>query len=226
MTRMQEFRKGLVEENSVAVLLLGLCPAAAVSTRVIDALWMSAGIVTVLFLSSLCMSLLARAGGPAGKELRSGASAGRWMGVLAISSCLTASFEIVLLAFAPQATASLGIYAPLIAVNCLVLTGIDAASRTDSVGRSLLTAAGKGIGFAAALVVIAVVREILGAGTVTLFPIAGFSGTVAIPALTDDPARAFGLAGGGLVCLGFLAGAVRAIRRRALPVPPSKDGLT
>jgi len=226
MTRGDEFRKCLVGENPVAVLMLGLCPAAAVSTRVIDALWMSAGIVIVLLLSSLCMSLIARGGRREGKELRSGAPAGRWLGALAISSCMTASFEIVLLAFAPEATAGLGIYAPLIAVNCLVLSGIDASSRSDSVGGSLLTAAANGIGFAAALVVIALVREVLGAGTITLFPVAGFSGTIAIPALSSDPARAFGLAGGGLVCLGFLAGAVRAVRRRALPVPPAKDGLT
>ena len=171
------------------------------------------------------MSLIARGGGREREGLRPGAPVGRWFGALAISSCLTASFEIVLLAFAPAASASLGIYAPLIAVNCLVLSGIDASSRSDSVRGSLLTTAARGIGFAAALVVIALVREVLGAGTITLFPIARFSGTVAIPALSADPARAFGLAGGGFVCLGFLAGAVRAVARRARPVPPAKDGL-
>ena len=225
MTRGNDFRKGLVGENPVAVLMLGLCPAAAVSTRVIDALWMSAGIVSVLLLSSLCSSLLASEGRQEGKELRAGAPAGRWFGALAISSCVTASFEIVLLAFAPEASASLGIYAPLIAVNCFVLTGIDDSSRSGSVGGSLLTGAAKGIGFAAALVVIALAREVLGAGTITLFPFGGFSGAIAIPALSEDPARAFGLAGGGLVCLGFLAGAVRAVSRRAPPVPLPKDGL-
>ena len=69
--------------------------------------------------------------------------------------------------------------------------------------------------FAAALVIIALVREPLGAGTITLFGVGAFRGTIEIPRLVEQPVRALGFAGGGLLCLGYLAGVVRAISRRA-----------
>jgi electron transport complex protein RnfE len=174
---------------------------------------MSAGVVFVLVLSGFCASLLARWGGKEVGALRSGASARRWVGALAITSCLTASFEIVLLAVSPEASAALGIYAPLIAVNCLVLGHFDSASRA-SLGSSLVDSLGKGMGFAALLLVIALIREVLGAGTITIFPMGSFSGVVAIPGLFDDPARAFGLSGAGLLCIGYLAAVAQGLRRR------------
>jgi electron transport complex protein RnfE len=206
--------RGLARENPAVILALGLIPAAAVSGRVIDALWMSVGVFFVLVLSSLCIALIARGRGRADAGAPAMAPAGRWLGALLISSCLAASFEVLLLAFVPEASGNLGIYAPLIAVNCLVLTRIDAASREGSVARSVLSATGSGLGFAAALLLIGLARELLGSGTITLFAVGGFSGTVAVPFLVGDPARALGLAGGGLLCLGYFAGVLRIIRRR------------
>lgn len=231
MTRGDALIKGILRDNPVAVLMLGLCPAAAVSTRVIDALWISLGVVSVLLLSSLCISLIARWTPPPDTEeppsaqgavmrrrrpsKTQGKCAGsrRWFGALAISSCLAACFEILLLAFAPSASASLGIYAPLIAVNCLVLTRMEVYGRGYPIGKSLVDAIGHGVGFAACIVLISLVREIFGAGTITLFPIGAFGGTLAIPALSASPARALGFAGGGLLCLGYLAGLERLLRR-------------
>jgi len=120
----------------------------------------------------------------------------------------------VLLRAAPEASAALGIYAPLIAVNCLVLTVIDETSRAPSPGRALLDAAGKGAVFAACLLLIGVLRETLGAGTMTLFPLPGFSGTIEIGSLSQDPARAISFAGGGLLCLGYLAALARMVKER------------
>jgi electron transport complex protein RnfE len=229
MGRADALGKGIAGENPVAVLLIGLCPAAAVSVRVIDALWMSAGVASVLLVSCLCMSLVARwgrkapeaSGGGGGNAIGSG---GRWWGALVLSSCLTACFEIVLLLVAPEEGAGLGIYVPLIAVNCLVLGRIDAVSRGKSLPSSLWDAAGNGLGFAACLVLVALVREVLGAGTITLFPVSGFSGTIAVPSLINDPVRALGYAGGGLLCIGYLAGAARAIQQRGEGRHPGKDG--
>jgi Na+-translocating ferredoxin:NAD+ oxidoreductase subunit E len=214
MRQRDDLIRGMGKENQIVVLLVGLCPAAAVSVHVIDALWMSVGVLFVLVLSAVAMTLLARWGGPAEGEPRAGASAARWLGALGISSGLTASFEIVLLALSPQASTALGIYAPLIAVNCLVLGRIDAYSRGRSLVGSTLDAVGNGLGFAAFLVLIALVREVFGAGTITLFPVGGFSGVLPVPGLVDDPARALGFAGGGLLCIGYLAGAAQAVRRR------------
>jgi electron transport complex protein RnfE len=224
MTGDAVFRKGINRENPVAVLLLGLCPAAAVSVRVIDSLWMSVGVIAVMLLSSFSMSLISRGREGREGELRQGGSPGRWLAALMLSSCLTASFEIVLMAFAPEASATLGIYAPLIAVNCLVLTGIEESSHVSSIGRSLLAAAGNGIGFSACLVLIAVVREVLGAGTITLFPVAEFTGTIEIRSLSADPARALDFAGGGLLCLGYLAAVARSVGSRGGTAEGSTDG--
>jgi electron transport complex protein RnfE len=215
MTPADVLSRGIARENPTAVLLVGLCPAAAVSARVIDSFWMSAGIFAVMLLSSFCMTLLAQ-GKTNDGEVTSRTAAGGWLAALVISSFLTASFELVLLRAAPEVSAALGIYAPLIAVNCLVLTVINASSRTPSIGGALLDAAGKGAVFAACLLLIGVFREVLGAGTITLFPVSGFSGTIVIGSLSSDPARAVSFAGGGLLCLGYLAALVRAVKERRI----------
>jgi Na+-translocating ferredoxin:NAD+ oxidoreductase RnfE subunit len=196
-------------ENRRAILFLGLCPAIAVTARVIDALWMSAGVMVVLVLSGLAMSII------------SGGERPRWTRALVVASFLTASFEAGLLAFAPAASASLGIYAPLIAVNCLVLDQGTPGPAAASPGRSMLAALGRGARFAAALVFIAIFRESLGAGTITLFGVGGFKGTIEIPRLVEQPVRALGFAGGGLLFLGYLAGAVHAVSRRTAAQPAS-----
>jgi Na+-translocating ferredoxin:NAD+ oxidoreductase subunit E len=203
-----------LDQDPRVLLFLGLCPAIAVAVRVIDALWMSAGIILVLVLSDLAMSLLAREGSRRQSGDSSGVTARGLLRALVITSSLTACFEAVLLARAPSASASLGIYGPLIAVNCLVLGQGLSGSPGPAVGASMTTALGKGMRFALALVLIAVVREVVGAGTVTLFPIGGFSGTVEIHRFVDQPVRALGFAGGGLLCLGYLAAAARAIASR------------
>jgi Na+-translocating ferredoxin:NAD+ oxidoreductase subunit E len=204
--------------DATTVLLMGLCPAIAVSVRVIDALWMSAGVVSVLLLSTFCMTLIARGtGGADAAGSGSGKPRDRFLAALVLSSLFTASFEILLNAAAPASGASLGIYAPLIAVNCLVLDRARSMESGTAIGRSLADAAGMGAGFAACLLVMAILREVVGAGTITLFPVGGFGGVVALGSLINDPARAAGLAGGGLLCLGYLAALVR--RRAAI-----KDG--
>jgi electron transport complex protein RnfE len=203
---------GIVNKNPVAVTLIGLCPAAAVTTRVIDALWLSVGVFSVLVLSSTCMSLIGRW---ANRDSSGGASSSlsplRWLGAIALASSLAACFDILLAAFSPGASARLGIYAPLIAVNCLVLGSAETRRRRTPVGRAMLEAAGLALGFAISLALIAVFREALGSGTITLFPIGAFGGTLPVPSFSKAPARALLLAGGGLLCLGYLSGLARVI---------------
>jgi electron transport complex protein RnfE len=217
------FSKSFFEENPLAILFLGLCPAIAVSVRVIDALWMSAGVTLVLVLSSLAMALLSSDSAD-GEKREGGTAAGRGtarlLRALVITSFLTASFEAGLLARAPQASASLGIYAPLIAVNCLVLGRRLPGGIGSSLGGLVTAALRRAIGFAACLVLIAFLREALGSGTITLFPVGGFAGTIEIRGLVDQPVRALGLAGGGLLCLGYLAAAYRAISEHAAATDP------
>jgi Na+-translocating ferredoxin:NAD+ oxidoreductase subunit E len=221
--------KTLAGEGATLVMLLALCPAAAASARLVDALWMALGVVLVLVLSSLAVALVAKASAAPDGAAPAAAPgpAGRWLGALVISSFLAASFEVVLAAFAPEAAASMGIYAPLIAVNCLVLTRMEAAGKGGSMAATLRVAAGKGGLFAAALLATGLVREVLGAGTITFFPVGAFPGTVVIPSLADNPARALALSGGALLCLGYLAAALKLIGRRraaASPAPRAPGG--
>jgi Na+-translocating ferredoxin:NAD+ oxidoreductase subunit E len=201
-------------DNPTTALIMGLCPAIAVSARVLDALWMSLSVALVLLLTSLALALVARArprqedGSPEDERtaLR--------IGALFMAAALTGAVEVLLTAYLPEASASLGIYAPLIAVNCLVLNIAEKAKASRSIGRSVLDALAAGLSFAGALIAIAFVREVLGAGTITFLPWPGFGGTVAVPGLSRNPIRALGFAGGGLLCLGYLAAGLRVARRR------------
>jgi len=220
-------------DSGLAAVVLGLCPAAAVSVRVIDALWMSIGLIVVIVLASLCVGLVSSF--RRGESAPTAADAGprRWLGVLALSSVVTACFEIGLLAIAPEESGTLGIYVPVIAVNCLVLGSLEGARRTASLGAAVASAARSGFTFAACLIVVTLVREILGSGTITVFPVGSFSGTFAVAGLSSDPVRAVGLAGGALICIGYLAAALRLVgadRDRkdgadtAAAVPAAKEG--
>ena len=100
-------------------------------------------------------------------------------------------------------------------MNCLVLGVVSPGSLPASPPRSLLAGLARGAQFAVALVFIALIREALGAGTITLFRIGAFTGTIVITGIIERPARALGAAGGGLLCLGYLAGAFRAVAPRA-----------
>ena len=111
MSRSAGFRQGVLKENPVAVALLGLCPAAAVTGRVIDALWMSLGFVFVLVLTRLGQTILRAAENGNGSTHEGETPRLRhWAGLLALASCFTASFELILLAFVPVESSSLGIF--------------------------------------------------------------------------------------------------------------------
>ena len=141
-----------------------------------------------------------------------------------ITALLTAAFEAALVAFAPAASAALGVYAPLIAVNCLAL-GVASRGSSESPGKALLEGLARGAQFAVVLVLIALIREVLGSGTITLFRVGGFAGTVVITGIIDQPARALGAAGGGLLCLGYLAGVFREVTRRVGAKSPATGGV-
>ncbi|MGO9412037.1 MAG: Rnf-Nqr domain containing protein [Spirochaetia bacterium] len=212
---------GFLRKNPVAVALVGLCPAAAVTGRVIDALWMSLGLVFVLVLTRVSQAILHGLNSTGEPPSNKAPATKGWLGCLFLASCFTASFELILQAFAPDESASLGIYVSLLAVNCIVLDrlgehgGHGASGRTGGeILRALQGSATVGAGFAVSLVAISLVREILGSGTITLFPVGSFGGTVVIGNISLAPARALIYAGGAFLCLGYLAGAARLLGRR------------
>ncbi len=191
---LKEFTKGLIKENPVFIIVLGLCPALGVSTKVVNSLGMGAGVIFVLLGSNIFVSLLKNF---IPEKVRIPAY------IVIIASFVTV-VEMVMEAFMPALYDSLGVFVPLIVVNCVILGRAEAFANKNTVKSSILDALGMGLGFTLALIIIALVREVFGLGTITLFPMGSFNGVIEIPGLVDSPVRVFGLAAGALLVMGFL----------------------
>ncbi|MBD3166195.1 RnfABCDGE type electron transport complex subunit E [bacterium] len=157
------FTQGFVKENPVLRLALGLCPALAVSSTVFNAVGMGVSVIFVLTMSNLIVSL-ARKGIPSKIRIP--------VFIVVIATFVTI-VEMVMHAYAPALFKSLGIFVPLIVVNCVILGRAEAfASKNDPL-YAIIDGIGMGLGFTFALVLIATMREILGNGTwfgITLTP--------------------------------------------------------
>lgn len=191
---MKELTKGFFEQNPVFVIALGLCPVLGVSTQVSNALGMAAGVFFVLLFSNIIISML-RNVIPGSIHIPAY--------IVVIASLVTVT-EMVMHAFVPAVYSALGVYLPLIVVNCIILGRAEAFASGNTVLDSALDAIGMSIGFGMAITLIAVIRELLGSGTITLFPVGGFSGVIPIPWFFDNPVRVMSLAPGALLVMGFL----------------------
>ncbi len=188
---MRDLFKGVIRENPIFVLALGLCPSLAVSTSVNNALGMSAATIVVLIGSNVVISLLR-------KQIPDDIHIPSYIVIIASFVTLV---DIVMQAYFPALSKSLGIFIPLIVVNCIILGRAEAFASKNTVGASAVDAISMGIGFAVGLTAIALVREILGAGTITIFP---DGGVIRIPGLSEKPALVFAFPAGALIVVGFL----------------------
>lgn len=189
------FFNGIFKENPTFVLLLGMCPTLAVTTGVSNAIGMGLSTTAVLICSNLAISLLRKV---IPDKIRIAAY------IVLIAGFVTV-VEMLLKAFLPALSASLGIYIPLIVVNCIILGRAEAFASKNSVGKSVIDGLGMGLGFTASLTLIASVREILGAGTflgISLFG-EGF-----------EPAVAMVLPPGAFLTLGILLAVINLIAAR------------
>lgn len=154
MKAMAELTKGIYKENPVFRLALGLCPALAVSSSVENALGMGGAATFVLLGSNIVISVLRKVI-PARVRIP--------CFIVVIASFVTI-VELVMGAYLPQLAKSLGIFIPLIVVNCIILGRAEAFASKNGIWLSILDAIGMGIGFTFALVLVAVIREVLGDG--------------------------------------------------------------
>ncbi len=191
---MNELTKGIFKENPTFIIMLGMCPTLGVTTQVVNALGMSAGVLFVLLCSNIFISLLKNV---IPDSVRIPAY------VVVIASFVTI-VEMVMHAFVPAVYSALGVYLPLIVVNCIILGRAEAFANKNTVLDSALDAIGMGIGFTLALTLIALIREVIGAGTITLFPIGEWDGVISIPVLSTWPVRVMTLAAGALLLMGYL----------------------
>ena len=189
MSYMKEFTKGIFKENPIFIIALGLCPALGTSTMVMNALGMGAGVIFVLVCSNIMVSLLKNF---IPDTVRIPAY------IVVIASFVTI-VEMMMQAYAPALYGALGVFVPLIVVNCVILGRAEAFANKNKVFPSILDALGMGIGFTLGLLLIALVREVLGAGTITLPGC-----VITIPGLSSAPARVIGFAAGALFVLGYL----------------------
>ena len=190
----KELTKGIFKENPVFVIVLGLCPTLGVSTQVSNALGMSAGVLFVLLFSNLLISAL-RNFIPDSIHIPA---------YVVIIASLVTIIEMVMHAFVPAVYSALGVYLPLIVVNCIILGRAEAFAARNTVLVSVLDAIGMAIGFALGLTLIAVIRELLGSGTITLFAVGNFDGVIRIPWFYNNPIRVMSLAPGALLLMGYL----------------------
>lgn len=155
MSYMKEFTKGLIRENPTLVTLLGMCPTLAITTMASNAIGMGAAATFVLICSNVVISLLKKVI-PSQVRLPS---------YIVIIAGFVTLVGFVLQAFVPAVYDALGIYLPLITVNCIILGRAEMFASKNNVAASALDGAGMGIGFTMALLAVGSVREILGGGT-------------------------------------------------------------
>lgn len=154
-TPLKAFLNGLITENPTFVLLLGMCPTLAVTTGVTNAIGMGLSTAVVLTCSNIVISLLRNF---IPNKIRIASY------VVIIAGFVTI-VQMLMNAYVPALAGSLGIYIPLIVVNCIILGRAEAFASKNSVLLSAFDGLGMGLGFTCALTLIASVREILGAGT-------------------------------------------------------------
>jgi electron transport complex protein RnfE len=207
---LNDFTRGVFRENPVFVTLVGLCPSLAITTHVVNALGLGAAVVVVMVLSSLTVALI-------GDRVPAGVRTPAYLAVIAIHVTIV---DLIMSAYLPELSARLGFFVPLIVVNCLILGRADAFAREVVPGRAVLDALGMGIGFVLSLTLIAVIRETLGSGTITVFPFGSFDGVVAIPGLVDRPVAVIGLATGAFFVVGYLKAIGNWISARRAGTPP------
>ena len=190
----RELTKGIFRENPTFIIMLGMCPTLAVTTQFINALGMGAGVLFVLLFSNIFISLLKNV---IPNSVRIPCY------VVVIASFVTI-VEMVFHAFLPSIYEALGVYLPLIVVNCIILGRAEAFANKNTVLDSALDAIGMGIGFTLALSLIALIRESFGSGTITFMAIGSWDGVIKVPFFNKWPVRVMSLAAGALLLMGYL----------------------
>jgi len=154
-TALERLYNGIIKENPTLVLLLGMCPTLAVTTSAINGLGMGLSSAVVLILSNLIISALR-------KVIPNGV---RMPAYIVVVASLVTLLQMLIQAYIPSLYSALGIYIPLIVVNCIILGRAEAYAGKNKVIPSIFDGIGMGIGFTLSLTIIGIVREVLGSGS-------------------------------------------------------------
>jgi electron transport complex protein RnfE len=192
MSQIKNFTKGLIKENPVFVLLLGLCPTLGVTTSAINGLGMGLATTFVLVMSNLVVSLV-RDFIPDKVRIPS---------FIVIIASFVTIVELVMQAYLPALFDSLGLFIPLIVVNCIVLGRAEAFASKNNPLSSIIDGLGMGFGFAFALTLLGGVRELLGSGAI-----------FGLKLMQGDLMLVFILAPGAFIVLGYLIALINKLNK-------------
>lgn len=201
--RLKTLTNGILRENPVLVLLLGLCPTLATTTSASNGFGMGISTMAVLICSNMVIALL--------KDLIPNKV--RVPAYIVVIAGFVTIVQLLLKAYLPALDASLGLYIPLIVVNCIIFGRAEMYASKNSVVNSALDGIGMGVGFTLALTVIGLIRELLGSGTFFGLAVAGASHT---------PMMIFMLAPGGFFVLAIIIATInwltkgQAIRKKEI----------
>jgi electron transport complex protein RnfE len=194
MNQLANFTKGFIKENPVFVLLLGMCPTLGVTTSAINGLGMGLATTFVLVMSNLVVSLV--------KNFIPDKV--RIPSFIVIIASFVTIVELVMQAYLPALFEQLGLFIPLIVVNCIVLGRAEAFASKNTLYSSIIDGLGMGLGFAFALTLLGGVREILGSGAI-----------FGMKFLQGDGMLVFVLAPGAFIALGYLIALINRLNKTA-----------
>lgn len=195
LTVKEQFRSGIITNNPTFVQLLGTCPALATTTSARNAFGMGISVTLILIFSNLFISLLRKL---IPNQIRIAA-------YIVIISGFVTMLEMAIKAFLPSLSNSLGLFIPLIVVNCIILARAEAFASKNKPIPSVIDGLAMGLGFTVALVILGSVREIIGNGTI--FGLSLFGSWY-------EPAVLFILPPGAFLTLGFIIALVQKLRAR------------
>ena len=198
----KQFEEGLLSKNPVLVQLLGMCSVLAITTSLFNGIGMGLSVTIILICSNVLISALRKV---IPSQIRIAAY------IVIIAGFVTV-VDLVLQAFLPALSESLGMFIPLIVVNCIILGRAEAFASKNGVLASALDGLCQGIGYTVALVIMCVIRELLGSGTFGGGILNGGEGIVIIP--EGYPAMQMVMPVGGFLTLGFVVAGFQWFMRR------------
>ena len=209
----KQFMEGLLTKNPVTVQLLGMCSTLAITTSLFNGIGMGLAVTIILTCSNVLISALRKV---IPNQIRIAA-------YITIIAGFVTIVDLLLKAFIPALSASLGVFIPLIVVNCIVLGRAEAFASKNGVLASAVDGICQGIGYTVALVIVCVIRELLGSGTFgggLLGP--GGAGIRIIP--EQFPAMQIVMPVGGFLVLGFVLAGSQWLMKRMDNKPKKKEG--
>ncbi len=198
----KQFKEGLLTKNPVLAQLLGMCSTMAITTSLFNGIGMGISVTIILICSNVLISAL--------RKLIPGSI--RIASYIVIIAGFVTMVDLLLQAFLPELSESLGVFIPLIVVNCIILGRAEAFASKNSVGASALDGLFQGIGYTVALICMCVIRELLGSGTFGGGLLNGGEGIRIIP--EGYPAMLVVMPVGGFLTMGCLIAAFQWLQAR------------